>query len=347
MAKMKRTISHWTGGGGRANSLDKKHYHFITEFDGRVVQGNETPEDNLVTSDGDYAAHTRNLNTESIGCAMAGMLDATESPLNFGPSPLTRVQFEAHCKHLAEVHIKYGIPVTPTTCITHIEAETTLGVKQNGKWDITVLPFEPSIRGAIPVGNYMRERVLSYMGKEAPEAQYYPTIRMGDRSYFVRDMQGLLKHVGFFPGRIDGIFGGRTRDALISFQAENGLVTNGVCDQECWSALMGLPKREERDVTEADLRKEGSTTIRAADNLQKLAYGGGAMGILGTLQEAATGATEAIGSAESVLEVGTQLVVAYWPLLLAVAVAGGVWYVAREIKATRVRDARTGAHMGR
>ena len=347
MTQLKRTITHWTAGGGRANSVDKKHYHFITEHDGNIVEGNEKPEDNIVTTDGDYAAHTRDLNTGSLGCAMAGMKDAVEFPLNYGPSPITRTQFEAHCKHLAEMHIKYAIPVTRETCLTHAEVQPTLGVRQLGKWDITVLPFEPMIRGAIPVGDYMRERVMSYMGHRTPEAQHYPMIRMGSKSYFVRDMQGLLKHVGYFPGKVDGTFGPHTRDAVLAFQAANGLVADGICGPDTWAALMHLPKREQRDVTEEDLRKEGSTTIKAADNLEKLALGGGIVGVLGTVQETVTGATSTLAQAEGVLEVATRMVVAYWPSLAVAVVVGGVWYLARTVKATRVRDARSGAHMGR
>ena len=80
MTKLERTITHWTGGSDRAGKRDKAAYHFITEGTGRVVQGVEKPEDNIVTSDGDYAAHTLRLNTGSIGSAMAGMYGAKERP---------------------------------------------------------------------------------------------------------------------------------------------------------------------------------------------------------------------------------------------------------------------------
>ena len=70
---MKRVIAHWTAGAGRASAKDKAHYHRLVEYDGTVVAGAEAVEDNIVTSDGDYAAHTLRLNTGSIGVAMCGM----------------------------------------------------------------------------------------------------------------------------------------------------------------------------------------------------------------------------------------------------------------------------------
>jgi len=93
-----RSITHWTAGAGRASAVDKEHYHRITERDGTIVHGTEEIEDNIVTSDGDYAAHTRNLNTRSAGFAMAGMRGAQEIPFYAGDSPINRHQFEAHCK---------------------------------------------------------------------------------------------------------------------------------------------------------------------------------------------------------------------------------------------------------
>ena len=171
MAQFDRTITHWTGGGPKANSVDKKSYNTITEQDGTVVQGKHSPEDNIVTSDGIYAAHTFRLNTRSIGKAMAGMLDAKESPLDFGPYPITEKQFEAHCKELARTHTFREIPVSRATCLTHAEVEITLGVKQKQKWDITVLQFKPKLKGAIAVGDYMRSRVNHYMKDFEPKSE--------------------------------------------------------------------------------------------------------------------------------------------------------------------------------
>lgn len=347
MKIMQRTITHWTGGGGRANSTDKKHYHKITEFDGNVVDGNEEIEDNIVTSDGDYAAHTRNLNTGSIGLSMAGMLDATEYPLNFGPSPITRVQFEAHCRLLAEIHRSYGIPVTGETCLTHAEVEPTLGVKQNNKWDLTVLEFEPNIRGAIPVGDYMRSRVRAYMGQSDTPSMNYPTIRRGIKGHFVKELQTLMGEIGFFSGKNDGDFGPRTEEAVIAFQSQNGLVADGVVGSKTWHALMTTPERELRDVSMGDLRESGSRTVVAADTGQTAVTVAGVGTVALTALETVTGATDALSTAETGLGTAQAILFEYWPLL-AVGVLGLIlWTNFNKIKSARLNDAQTGKNMGR
>lgn len=344
MAELKRIITHWTGGGGRASSVDLEAYHFVTEFDGNIVEGNETPEDNIVTSDGDYAAHTRNLNTGSIGTAMAGMRDAIEYPLSFGPSPITRVQFEAHCKHLAELHHAYGIPVTRETCLTHAEVEPTLGVKQNGKWDITVLQFEPTIRGALPVGDYLRSRVMSYMSVQ-PESTNRPTLRNGDRGLLVQDLQTQLQDLGYFVGRIDGIFGPRTRDSVLSFQATEGLGTDGVVGPRTWAALKTASPRRKRPVDEAELRAEGSQTIKQANRAELVAGAGGAVATIGAVTDAVGGAADAAQEAEGVLQTVQSLLLTYWPTLAIIGGCIAIWWIARKIKEARVKDAQTGANM--
>lgn len=345
---IKRSITHWTGGGGRASTVDKQHYHRITEFDGNTVAGNEKIEDNVVTSDDDYAAHTLNLNTGSAGFAMAGMLNATEDPFDPGPQPINERQFEAHCKMLAEFHSSYGIPITRETCLTHAEVQPTLGVKQRGKWDITRLVFKPDLRGPLQVGDYMRERVKSYQPVTAPEIAGRPTLRKGDKGAFVMDLQLLLAGVNFFPGKKDGIFGTRTKEAVVSFQAHAGLKTDGVVGPQTWDALMGAEPLPERDVSLDDLREDGSRIIKQADLIEKTLIGGGTVTAAATTaQEIVASASQTATQAGSVLSSVSDILLRNWPLLLLLVAAGVVWLAVRRIKAARVEDARTGANLKR
>lgn len=344
---IERTITHWTGGPNHATELDKKHYHKITEGSGRIVDGHEEIEDNLVTSDGDYAAHTRNLNTGSAGFAMAGMADAEESPFVPGNFPIRREQFEAHCRMLAEFHEDYSIPVTRETCLTHAEVEPTLGVKQNGKWDLTRLVFEPSIVGAIPVGDYMRKRVRAYM-QNPPVEERYPTLQKGDRGMMVQELQALLADHGFFTGKQDGIFGNITHRTVVAFQADRSLHPDGIVGQRTWNKLMQIqPNKQDRNISEAELRLRGSGTIKAADSGQKVALRAGGFALVGTASETLRGASSAVTEAESTLGMLQGLLLEYWPLLLVLAAGGAFWYYMKVIKDKRVEDARTGRHMGR
>ena len=159
MSGLKRIIIHWTAGGHKASVIDKEHYHFIVEGDGQIVPGIHTPEDNISVNDRIYGAHTRALNTGSIGVACAAMVGSTDSPLNWGRQPLTPAQIESMCRLVADLCEKYAIPVTRRTVLTHAEVFPTLGIKQAGKWDIRCLPGDTKLRPAVEVGDVLRKRI--------------------------------------------------------------------------------------------------------------------------------------------------------------------------------------------
>lgn len=158
MANMSRIIWHWSAGGHKANATDKKHYHIIIEGDGKIVRGDHAISDNesIATP---YAAHTRNLNTGSIGVALAGMRGAKERPFSAGPSPLTEAQIEVLVDQTASLCRQYNIPVTRQTVLSHAEVEPTLGVKQRNKWDITYLPGMKTTGDPLAIGDALRAKV--------------------------------------------------------------------------------------------------------------------------------------------------------------------------------------------
>lgn len=59
----------------------------------------------------------------------------------------------------------------------------------------------------------------------------------GARGPQVQLLQLALGRAGFDPGGTDGIFGRRTREALVLFQAENGLVADGIAGPRTHAAL--------------------------------------------------------------------------------------------------------------
>lgn len=159
---MKRIIFHWTGGPNKVTALDKEHYHFIIDGDGVVHEGDKPVSANAApVKAGKYAAHTLNCNTDSIGVSIAGMLNAVENKTN-GSQPINEKQFEAMCAVGAKLCFAHKIPNTDKTLLTHAEVQPNLGIKQRGKWDITVLPFKPELRGARACGDYMRNRIASH-----------------------------------------------------------------------------------------------------------------------------------------------------------------------------------------
>ena len=143
MTKMVRILWHWTAGTHKANSVDKKSYHYIIEGDGTVVTGNHPVSANALGKrlvSGQYAAHTLSLNSGSIGVSLAAMAGAVESPFSTGQYPITAAQVAALVELTEKLGKVYNIPVSPTTMLSHAEVEKTLGVKQKNKWDITYLP---------------------------------------------------------------------------------------------------------------------------------------------------------------------------------------------------------------
>jgi hypothetical protein len=166
---MERIICHWTAGGHKATALDREHYHYIFEGDGAEVRGDRPVEANREPMRGNYAAHTLNCNSGSIGLAVACMRGAVEGKTH-GPSPMTRAQWDAMVARAAALCRQYSIPVTPRTVLTHAEVQGNLGIRQRGKWDIAVLPFEPSVRGARAVGERLRAEVRAAMGDASPAA---------------------------------------------------------------------------------------------------------------------------------------------------------------------------------
>lgn len=238
-----RITLHWTAGTNKVSELDRQHYHYIIGGDCTATPGEHVPADNLSISDGDYAAHVLNCNTANIGVAIAGMAGAIESPLSVGDYPITEGQFKAAVVKIAALAKQYSIPVTDTRILTHAEIEPNLQIKQKGKWDITVLPWDYTIRGHRAVGDYLRAKVAAELGSavlattETP-ATTSPVLRMGSSNTdAVKVLQKLLRALGYYTGTVDGIFGSGTRAAVISFQETKDLDADGVVGRNTWLAL--------------------------------------------------------------------------------------------------------------
>lgn len=168
-AKMQRIICHWTAGSHKANSTDKAHYHILIEGDGKLVRGNASITANQSPLASNYAAHTKNCNTGSIGISLCCMANAIESPFNPGPYPMQKVQAEVLIACLAQLCAAYDIIVSPKTVLTHAEVQPNLGITQNGKWDYTRLPFNSKLVGYKAIGDELRKRVLAYNAPTDPD----------------------------------------------------------------------------------------------------------------------------------------------------------------------------------
>jgi peptidoglycan hydrolase-like protein with peptidoglycan-binding domain len=66
----------------------------------------------------------------------------------------------------------------------------------------------------------------------------YPSLASGDQGADVERLQQLLRDHGFDPGPVDGNFGSRTEQAVLSFARERQLPDTGRVDDEFWVHLL-------------------------------------------------------------------------------------------------------------
>lgn len=81
--------------------------------------------------------------------------------------------------------------------------------------------------------------------KEAstPEASAYEqclpsaVLREGVKGGEVKEVQKRLKKWGYYNGAVDGVYGAKTRQAVIAFQKKNGLKADGIVGKSTYKAL--------------------------------------------------------------------------------------------------------------
>lgn len=61
----------------------------------------------------------------------------------------------------------------------------------------------------------------------APAAAYAPQTTAGN-AQTVRDIQTILQRLGLYAGAVDGLYGPQTQAAIKSYQAQRGLVVDGI-----------------------------------------------------------------------------------------------------------------------
>lgn len=233
---MNRITWHHTGGGFTPNATDLGAYHRLIDGDGLVHSGRHSidasaPGRKLVK--GQYAAHTLGLNSGNIGlsvCCMArGTWDNPRASRAY-PKP---VQIDAMIRETARLCRVYSIQPSRQHTLSHAEVEPTLGIRQRQKWDFDYQIRNVARRDPVGIGDELRqELVLQLRGVTIePPQPVRPELRQGASGPAVAQLQNALNI------KADGIFGPRTRAAVVAFQKSRDLLPDGVVSRMTWAAL--------------------------------------------------------------------------------------------------------------
>ena len=78
---------------------------------------------------------------------------------------------------------------------------------------------------------------LYHMPVETTTVVGRPMVSYGSRGDAVRKLQELLNALGYDCGSVDGIFGSKTKAAVLAFQKANGLGADGIVGPLTWAKL--------------------------------------------------------------------------------------------------------------
>ncbi len=231
-----RITAHHTGGGYKPNATDLKAYHRLIDGDGQVHAGTFPIEANAAGRKlvaGRYAAHTRGLNSGNIGvslCCMAGGDWSNPRGSKAFPRP---AQIDALITEIAGLCRLHAIQPSRQHTLSHAEVEPTLGVKQKQKWDFDYQIRTATGRDPIAIFDEIRQELVGHLRGVAlaPPEAVRPDLKQGDVGMSVIAVQNAL---GL---KADGMFGPKTRAAVVRFQRANDLLPDGIVSRMTWAAL--------------------------------------------------------------------------------------------------------------
>jgi len=177
-----------------------------------------------------------------------------------------------------------------------------------------------------------------------------PGIQNGEQ---LKQVQRRLRELGYHEaGNPDGVWGTKTRAAVLAFRADNGLPIYAGIDDDLLALLMVAPAREVADVranaTVEDLREQGSRTIQDADTAEtagKVATGVGVVVGAGELVDQLSEKVGILnGMAEQLQPVQAFITDNIWLVLL--GVGGFVIWKSGLIKKWRLIDHQEGKNAG-
>lgn len=181
-----------------------------------------------------------------------------------------------------------------------------------------------------------------------PEPVPEKDIHLPDDGVSIKMVQQRLKDLGYGVGIVDGKMGSRTQGALLAFQNDNGLETDGKITKSLLAALMVAAPREiskERaTATAADLREKGDKEIKHVDRAKTAAVFTTGLGLF-------SGGTELLDDVKSKSDIARSIWDNVEPVqaflkenlwILLAGIGGIVIWQAYKIQKVRVEKHREG-----
>ena len=155
---------HWTASGYNVNSNITSHYNDVFDNVGNHYDGGATALQQAAYVPGRTGvSHTYRANTGAVGLSVACMRGASTSgnKVNPGDSPITWEGIDAMLDRTNEYCKLFDIRPSPWTTLTHAEVSVNIRIKQRGKWDIRVLPDNPTLLlNSVEAGDILRKRMM-------------------------------------------------------------------------------------------------------------------------------------------------------------------------------------------
>lgn len=163
-SQLSRVHWHWAASSYNVTEELRSHYNLVVDSQGDLIDGGAPPLQQAHYIPGKVGvSHTLNANTGAIGISMACMGNASTQGnlVDMGKYPMTWKMIDSMLEATVDYCKRYDIKVSAYTTLSHAEVQENLGIRQNGKWDIRVLPDNPTkLLGAREAGDRLRTRMV-------------------------------------------------------------------------------------------------------------------------------------------------------------------------------------------
>ncbi len=105
--------------------------------------------------------------------------------------------------------------------------------------------------------------------QETNDYVYTAVLKQGSQGDLVKTVQTKLKNWGYYKGAVDGIYGAKTKAAVIYFQKRNGLTPDGIVGAKTLAAL-GIRDTSQSQGSSGGVGKYSSADVQL---LARLIYG--------------------------------------------------------------------------